>query len=104
MNAQDIVTISAAVVALTSLLKWAIIPDRYGPASVLLLALVGVALWGFSAQIAFERSQLFGYFSGWIAVATSASGVYGFTRASGEALTRMTPPPGGAGSNPTVKG
>lgn len=103
MNAQDIITISAAVVALVQLVKWAGIPDKYGPGAVLGLALLGVAMWGFSAQIPFARNQTFTYFSGWIAVATSAAGVFGFTRAAGEQLVRATPPPGGAGSSPTVK-
>lgn len=104
MNAQDIITISAAVVALTQLVKWAGVPDKIGPIAVLALALVGIIVWGVSADIAFQRNQLFGYFAGWVAVATSAAGVFGFTRAGAEQLTRATPPPGGgAGSSPTIK-
>jgi len=103
LNAQDIITISAAVVACVQMAKWAGVPDRFGPLAVLTLSLVGVVLWGVSAAIPYERSQLFGYFSGWINVAIAAAGIYGFTRAGGEQLTRMTPPPGGAGSNPTIK-
>jgi len=104
MNAQDIMTISAAVVALTQLVKWAGIPDKIGPLAVLLLALIGVVVWGISADITFQQSQLFGYFSAWVAVATSAAGVFGFTRAGAEAVTRAMPPPGGAaGSSPTTK-
>jgi hypothetical protein len=70
---------------------------------VLVLSLAGVLFWIWT-EGAFLRSDAFGYFAAWIAVSTSASGVYGFTRASGDALTRMTPPPNdGAGSSPTVK-
>jgi len=52
----------------------------------------------------FSRAEGFSYFAGWIAVATSAAGVYGFTRASAAAVIKALPPPGGgAGSEPTVK-
>jgi hypothetical protein len=90
------------VVALTQLVKWAGLPDRLGPISVLLLALVGVLFWGWS-QGEISRATAFGYFAGWVAVATSAAGVFGFTRAGGDALTRATAPPPGAGASPTIK-
>lgn len=103
MDGESIISISAAVVALCQLSKWAGVADRLGPILVMLLSVVGVVLWGWSVGT-FERTQTFTYFAGWIAVTTSAAGVYGFTRASGEALTRMTgPPPTGAGSEPTIK-
>jgi hypothetical protein len=103
MNAEAMASVSAAVVALTQLVKWAGLPDKYGPLSVLLLALLGVGFWGWS-EGDFTRAESFGYFAAWIVVATSAAGVFGFTRAGGEAVSRMTSPPaGGAGSNPTIK-
>lgn len=103
MDGQAILTVSAAVVALVQLCKWSnAIPDRYGPLAVLALSLIGVMFWGWSTGT-FARTAAFGYFSGWIAVATSAAGVFGFTRAGGEQLTRMTPPPGGAGNSATIK-
>lgn len=101
MNGEAIVTVSAAVVALTQLAKWAGIPDRWGPLAVLLLAAVGVALWAYSLG-QFARPELFEYFAGWIAVATSAAGVFGFSRAAASTLARATPPPSsGAGSEPS---
>ena len=103
MNGEAIMTVSAAVVALTQLLKWAILPDRYGPVSVLVLSIIGTAFWG-CTQADFERATAFAYFAGWIAVATSAAGVFGFTRAAVEGVARMTPPPGGAaGGSLTIK-
>lgn len=104
MNGEAIISISAAVVALVQLIKWAgVIKDAYGPIAVLVLSLMGVAFWGWSVGD-FARAQAFGYFAGWIAVSMSAAGVFGFTRASGEAVSRMTAPPtGGAGSSPTDK-
>lgn len=49
MSGQAIVTVSAAVVALTQLLKFAgVINDRRGPIGVLLLALAGVMFWAWT--------------------------------------------------------
>lgn len=104
MDGSAIISVSAAVVALTQLSKWAGVPDRLGPPAVLVLSFIGVAFWGWS-QGAVERAQAFAYFAAWIAVATSAAGVYGFTRASGSELARMTAPPAtGAGNERTLKG
>ena len=103
MDGQAIITVSAAVVALTQLAKWGFVPDKYGPASVILLSAIGVAFWAWSTGD-FHRANSFMYFAGFIAVATSAAGVYGFTRAAASSLTNFSPPPaGGAGSSPTTK-
>lgn len=102
MNAEAIVAVSAAVVALVQLVKWAGLKDNYGPLAVLVLSLIGVAFWAWSVGD-FTRATSFNYFSGWIATATSAAGVFGFTRATATAVSRMTPPPdGGAGTNSTL--
>lgn len=103
MDAAAIIAVSAAVVALTQLIKWSGIPDKWGPLAVLVLALLGVGFWGFSKGT-FERTLAFDYFSAWIAVATSAAGVFGFTRAAATAVVSATPPPaGGAGMSSTTK-
>lgn len=101
MNGEAIVSVSAAVVALVQLAKWSGVPDRWGPAAVLGLSALGVAVWAFT-QPTVSRADAFGYFAGWIAVATSAAGIFGFTRAAAAAVTRVSPPPAtGAGSEPT---
>lgn len=104
MDAGAIVTVSAAVVALVQLVKFAGLPDQRGPLAVLALAAFGVAFWGWSLGT-FERTQAFGYFTGWIAVATSAAGVFGFTRSGPASLTATKAPPGspGAGADITKK-
>lgn len=105
MNGEAIVTVSAAVVAFTQLIKWAGIPDKWGPLMVMLLAVIGVAIWTWSQAIAPEdlRASAFALFAGWIAVATSAAGVFGFTRAAATAVTSASAPPStGAGSERTV--
>jgi hypothetical protein len=102
MSGQAIVTVSAAVVALTQLLKFAnVINDKRGPLGVLFLALLGVVFWAWTTGD-FSRATAFAYFAGWIAVATSAAGVFGFTRAMPEAVTATKTPPPGAGASPTV--
>ncbi len=103
MDGGAIITVSAAVVALTQLVKWAGLPDKLGPVSVLLLALLGVVFYGYSVGT-FSRMHAFEYFAAWIAVATSAAGVFGFTRAAGTAVTAAkAPPTDGAGSSVTLK-
>jgi hypothetical protein len=89
MNGEAIVSVSAAVVALTQLVKWSGLPDKFGPLAVLVLSLLGVVFWGWSTG-EITRASSFGYFAGWIAVSTGAAGVFGFTRASGAAVAKMT--------------
>lgn len=107
MTAENIALVSAAVVALTQLIKWMGLPDRRGPLVVLGLAALGVALWAASFESAFERRAIWPYFAAWIVVATSAAGVYGFTRSMPEAVTVTRRPPGaahgGAAQEPTAR-
>lgn len=103
MMAADVITVSAAVVAMTQLAKWSGVPDTQGPLAVLLLSAGGVLLWVYAGG-PFLRADLFTYFAGWISVATSAAGIYGFSRASAAALVKALPPPGsGAGSEATTR-
>ena len=89
--------------ALVQLCKWAGLNDKLGPVAVLALSFFGVYFWGYSVGT-YERARAFEYFAGWIAVATSAAGVFGFTRAAGTAVTSAkAPPEDGAGSSRTVK-
>ena len=103
MDGQAIMTISAAVVAVVQLVKWAGLKDSLGPIAVLGFSVIGTALWGWSVGD-FSRATTFAYFAGWTAVSTSAAGVFGFTRAASAGVSSMKPPPAsGAGSSPTVK-
>jgi hypothetical protein len=102
MDGQSILTVSAAVVALTQLVKWMGIPDKHGPYAVLGLSLLGVIFWAYSVG-SFERTQAFAYFAGYIAVATAAAGIFGFTRSAATSLTATKEPPPGAGASPTIK-
>lgn len=89
MESEAVISVSAAVVTLVTLLKWAGVKDRYGPLAVLAGSLLGVALWGYSSDTPFNQTQIFSYFTGLLAVMTSAAGIYGFTRATGTALTQF---------------
>ena len=103
MNGEAIVTVSAAVVARTQLLTWAAVPDRFGPLIVLLISALGVLLWSYTQAEVLRRPELWSYFAGWIAVATSAAGVFGFTRAAASSVTQATPPlPTAAGRETTT--
>lgn len=104
MNAEAIVAVSAAVTGLTQVAKWAGLPDRWGPIAVLFLAAIGVVIYGYSQALLPSRLELFAYFAGWIAVALTAAGIFGFTRAGASAVISAAPPPkGGAGSSATVQ-
>jgi hypothetical protein len=78
MNGQAILTVSAAVVGLTQLIKLLFGIDREDVRGAVVLgcSLAGVALWGFS-QGDVNRASIFAYFAGWITVSTSAAGVFG---------------------------
>lgn len=102
MNGEEIMSVSAAVVALVQLAKWSGVPDKYGPACVLVLAVLGTAVWAWSSGQVGNRELVFGLFAGWIAVATSAAGVFGFTRAARADMVKTQSPPSGAGNNSTV--
>lgn len=94
MNADAIALVSAAVLLLTQFCKWAGLPSRYAPIAVMLLALLGVVLWALSQPEPFQREQLFSYFAAWIAVSTSAAGVYGFVRSAPEVVASFRPADG----------
>ncbi len=87
---------------MTQLLKWGGVPDKYGVLLVIGLALLGTAVWAYS-QETWDHSSAFGYFAGVIAVATSAAGVFGFTRSGSDAITSIKTPPAGAGQSVTTK-
>lgn len=103
-TAMDAIVISAAVVALVQLVKWSnVIPDKFGPFAVLFFSAAGVALYGYSHEMPFAGTFVWEYFTGWINVSLAAAGIFGFTRATHDAVTNMkSPPADGAGSSRTV--
>ena len=105
MEAATVLAITAFVVPLTQMLKWAGLPDKLGPVAALLLSALGVGLWSWSKNAdLLVRAQAWDLATAWLAVAIAAAGVYGYTRASSTAVMNLTAPPAsGAGSSPTVK-
>ena len=80
MQGVPILTVSAVVVALAQLVRWAGLPERWAPITVAVLAALGVGLWAAAAGPP-APGAAFDYFAAWVTVTTSAAGVFGFTRA-----------------------
>jgi hypothetical protein len=101
MSAESIVAISAAVTAFVQLIKWGGLRDHWGPVVVIALSGVGVGVWLFSQpDWPPARTDTWDIFAGWINVALSSAGIFGFTRAAVGAVTRATPPPAGTAEQP----
>jgi hypothetical protein len=85
MNAQAMATVSTVVVALVQLIKWTgKVPDGWAPLAVLACSVLGVACWGWQYG---RGIGPFEYLAGTVMVMTSAAGVFGFVRATNDALT-----------------
>jgi hypothetical protein len=90
VNGEAIMAVSTAVVALTQLMKWwGVISHRKGVVGVIVFSTACVALWAWAHIDTVSRQTAWDYFMGWIAVVTSAAGVYGFTRATSESVSSM---------------
>lgn len=89
MDGQAIVSVSAAVVAFTQLVKYSPIPTTGFIPVVLVFVFSGLGclLWAVSNEPVFDRHLLFNYFAGWVAVATSAGGVFSLSQAAHSAMT-----------------
>lgn len=104
MDATQIVTVSAAVVGLTQLLKWMGVDNKMGPIVVMIVS--AICTFGFVwSQIphGLSRQNAFGVFAAWVAIFTSAAGVFGYTRSGADALVSTKSPPEGPMSTPTSK-
>jgi hypothetical protein len=88
MDGTAIITVSAAVVGLTQILKWSSLPTSglIPVVLVFVLSALGVILWGVSTEIVFDRHLLWPYFAGWVAVSTSAAGVFGLAQSTPKAF------------------
>lgn len=99
MDVQAAAAIAVPVVALVQFIKWSGVPSRYGPLLVLALAAVGVGLYRLSVGGPLSAADVWPLFVGWITVAVSAAGVFGFTRALPDAITAGREPPPGAAAD-----
>lgn len=98
MDAQAVVAIAAAVVALTQLIKQMGVAAQRGPLVVLGVSLLGVGVWVWSHGV-YSRASAFDILAAFIATATSAAGIWGFARSGPAALTSLKDPPPGAMAN-----
>jgi hypothetical protein len=93
IGAAEIVAISAAVTTFVQFLKWAGLGGRFAPIACLLTAALAVSLYALSTGVAFSTTQLWTYFTATGAVALSAAGIFGFTKAAGEGIANAAGPP-----------
>ncbi len=87
MDGLAVMRVTVVVVGIMHLLRWAGVPERWAPLLVAVLSALGVALWAVG-QGPLNPSVLFSYMSGWVAVATSAAMVWGFTWAAATTARR----------------
>lgn len=103
MDSTATLAVSTAVITIVQLLKWKnTVPDRWAPIAVIVFAVFGVAVWGWS-EGTFERTKAFEYFAAVANVSVAAAGVFGFVRASQSTVMSMQAPPTGAGAEPPVR-
>lgn len=94
IDSEALVTISAAVVALTQLLKVLRLPKTWGVPMVFGVSALGVLLYAYSqVPEPWNRHFVWSAFSAWVVVTTSASGAYGLVKdtAGLPALARLLP-------------
>lgn len=88
MDATAVIAVSGAIVMLLQVLKSAGLTGRWALVSSAVMSMVGVVVWGYS-QGTYERPETWAFFSGWVAVFTSAAGVFGIVNGGAEAVTAM---------------
>lgn len=88
MDATAVIAVSGAIVMLLQVLKSAGLTGRWALVSAAVMSMVGVGVWAYS-QGNYGRPETWGYFAGWIAVFTSAAGVFGIVNGGAEAVTAM---------------
>jgi hypothetical protein len=92
VEAQVVMTVSAAVVALVQFIKWSGLRDGYAPYAVAVTSALGVALWAWDNQVPLSGNA-FKLFAGWVSVTLSAAGVFGFVRSMPETVAAMRQEP-----------
>ncbi|HZQ99612.1 MAG TPA: hypothetical protein VFC93_12450 [Chloroflexota bacterium] len=99
MPSETVIAVAGSVTALTQLLKFWGVPNRFGPYVVLGLSFLGVVIWAASQPDPLNRLNLWQYFAAVVNVMVSAAGVYGFARATSASevtsLRRGRPSPAG---------
>lgn len=89
MDATAVISVSGAIVMLLQVLKsGGAVTGRWALTVAAVLSILGVVVWAYSVGN-YDRPQLWGYFAGWIAVFTSAAGVFGIVNGGAEAVTAM---------------
>jgi len=89
MNAEAIILIGGAVAGLLQVLKTSAFVKRHALLWVFAISLLATLLWGWS-EGTLMRETAFQFFAGWVAVTTTAAGVFGLIRATPDAVAAFT--------------
>lgn len=88
MDAQAVVAVSGSIVMFLQVLKAGGLEGRWALVVCAFASTAGVLLWGYSAGT-LARETLWQYGSGWIAVFSSAAGLFNIVRNAPEAVTSI---------------
>ena len=88
MQAEIVAMLAAACVGTVEIFKRAGLPERFGPLANLILSAILTAVWAVSEPV---WPAPLGIMLGWLAVAASASGVYGLARGTMATRWRAEP-------------
>lgn len=88
MDATAVLAVSGSIVMLLQVFKAGGVTGRWALIVAAVCSAIGVALWGYSAGT-FARATTWDFAAGWIAVFTSAAGVFGVVNGGAEAVTAM---------------
>lgn len=104
MDAAAAVTVGALVAGIAQVLKWAKLPDHYGPLALIVLSAAGTGLWVYSKG-QYSRDLLFDIVMAATNVMLASAGIFGFTRSLPAAVITGNPTSSipGAGQSATQK-
>ena len=88
MTAQDALAVAAPIVLIAQIFK-PFIGGKWSLLFVLLLSVLGVALWVYSSG-GYERALLWSYFAAFATVLTSAAGIFNIVNKAPEVVTDVS--------------
>ena len=94
--AAILISLGGLAVGIVQYLKWAGLPDKWGPFLVVAVAVVLEALWALTSS-SFRKELILGYLFDVATITFTAAGIYGYSRSVGSgSVTNLRSPPSGA--------